>query len=425
MQTKFIWASKHQNSVYGADAMSDLLSQSIRFGDPLLTSIDSSFINSKFHLDDDLIIRNFPPMGASTVDYLDFIEKYVPEDLISQNNFSQLKNLAGNFAGGLTSFFGFESCLDSPEPQTDYLIAISSEKGERDALVNLIKNRNLPEVFHDQSEWKQVSNFALKWADPKSKLYNNVLGLWFEFDMASSSSEFAIPGVFIHTIPIHASSINESLQHRWLINTAIPLLMGKRLSHNVEQQILDCIKMMPSEASIYQVGVMLSRPINGIRLVIKRINLDQIAPYLKSVGWSDNQGRLAPLLEELQHFVNRIVLHITVAEKVDPKIGIECSFYPDIYHQETRWNKFLKYLKKKDLCISDKYSSLLDFPGVQHEKMLNYFDLGHSMPITKMTTNSSSRAVVRFISHIKIIYQPNCPIEAKAYYGVRVLGSSK
>ena len=79
--------------------MNTFLSKQIRFGDPLFTSKDSSFINSKFHVDEDLIIRNFPSTGADAVDYLDFVEKNISEDLISQKNFSQLKNFVKELVG--------------------------------------------------------------------------------------------------------------------------------------------------------------------------------------------------------------------------------------------------------------------------------------------------------------------------------------
>ena len=401
--------------------MNGFLSQSIRFGDPLLTTRDSSFINGKFHLDDDLIIRNFPSTGANTVDYLDFIEKYVPEDLISQNNFSQLKNIAGNFSGDLTSYFGFESRLGSSKAKVDFSFAVSSKRGEREALVNLITKNNLPDTFYMHPEWQQLSNFTLVWMDPNSILHDKVLGVWFEFD-EDSFFETSVPCVFINTIPIKTCSINAISQYNWLTDVAIPLLIGHRLSKKMEEQLFDCIQKMPPRASIFQVGTMLSRSTYGLRLVINRIRSNQIIPYLKSIGWSDESEGLSSFIEELEKYVTRFVLHIHINGKVDPKIGVECSFYSGSGGRKKDWSDFLSYLVEKGLCLPEKQNSLLHFTGVELEDITNDYDLDSFIPSVKLPDDGYSRASVRFISHIKIVYQPGHPLEAKAYLGVREYG---
>ena len=422
MQTRFIWASKHQNSVHEYDTMNGFLSQSIRFGDPLLTTRDSSFINGKFHLDDDLIIRNFPSMGASTVDYLDFIEKYVPEDLISQNNFSQLKDIAENFPSDLTSFLGFESRLIEPEPQADYLFAISSLKGERDALANLIKNGNLPETFLNKSEWQNIGNFAEMWSDSNSVLYDKIIGLWLEFDADNSFCEAPIPSIFLQTASLRINNPEDIEKCRWVTKTAIPTLTGRPVSKKVEKFFINTLKKLPDGASVFQVAAMLSRNSEGIRLVIKRIHPDKIVSYLKSLGWADEDKGLILLLNEIKKYSNCIRLHINISDHVDPKIGLECFISPDKYHKGKGWSDFLDYLVKNELCLPNLKSALLGFPGVEQENSNYDFNLDSYMPSVKLPDRNFSKAIVRYISHVKLSYEPNAPIEAKAYTGVRLFG---
>jgi len=152
---------------------------------------------------------------------------------------------------------------------------------------------------------------------------------------------------------------------------------------------------------------------------------NQIIPYLNSIGWSDDTNGLSTLLDELEKYVTRIVLHISVGEKIDNKIGIECSFYPDLYNQETRWSDFLAFLTEKGLCLSEKKSALLGFPGVEQEDMNNDFDLKTYMTAVKIPDNNFSSALVRYISHVKLSYEPNYPLEAKVYSGVRLFGSEQ
>ena len=127
-------------------------------------------------------------------DYLYSIAPHVPKGLISNYNLLEIKNLAANFSDNLASFLIFESRLNSYDARSDYCFAVSSKNGEREILKNLIKSGNLPEKFLKQSEWKQIGNFAKSWADPKSVLFDNIIGLWFEFDTAITTTE--APAVF-------------------------------------------------------------------------------------------------------------------------------------------------------------------------------------------------------------------------------------
>ena len=340
--------------------------------------------------------------------------------MLSTNNFIEIKNLAEVFSGGIASFFGFESKLTSVNARSDYLFAVSSKKGEREALANLIKNNHLPESFRNQIEWKQIGNFTEYWVNPKSILYDKVLGLWFEFDTSCSLKNASIPGIFIHTIPIKNNS--KLSDYNWITQTAIPMLIGRELSVRVEQKIKECIKKIPSNTSLYQVGTMLSRATEKIRLVFKGIKLNQIIPYLNSIGWSNDNKELLIFLNEIKNYVNRIVLHISIGEQVDPKIGIECSFYTGYSYKEEEWSSFLDYLIDKGICLPEKKSALLNYPGVEQEDTNLDFNLQSYMPSVMIPDNNYTSALVRFISHVKIVYKPNHPLDAKAYYGIRHFG---
>jgi hypothetical protein len=170
-------------------------------------------------------------------------------------------------------------------------------------------------------------------------------------------------------------------------------------------------------------GVMLSRSTSGVRLIITRICPTKIIPYLTALGWSDNNKEVSTLLKELEEQVTRLVLHINITETgIDPKIGLECSFSPDLYHLETRWSAFFDYLVKKKVCLPEKKEALLQFSGVQQENPRYDFNLTSYKAAARLSDNDFSSALVRYISHIKFISKPNSPLEAKAYSGVRLFG---
>jgi hypothetical protein len=355
--------------------------------------------------------------------YLSSVESYIPEELISPQNYTEMKNLATYFTGGITSFFGFESRLNSPDARADYLFAVSSQKGEREALANLIRSGELPEEFTNKPEWQNACKFVLEWVNPDSILYNNVLGLWFEFDMIENSSETPVPCIFLHTTPLRIDTPEEMKKLTWLTDTALPLLTGHHVSEKIEQQLLQAVQQLPEGAVLMDAGVMLSRSISGVRLIIARICPTNIIPYLTALGWSDENKEVSTLLKELEQQVTRLVLHINITETgVDSKIGIECSFAPDMYNLEIRWSSFFEYLVKKKVCLPEKKEALLQFSGVEQEDPSYDFNLTSYKAAARLSDSDFSSALVRYISHIKLIYKANSSLEAKAYSGVRLFG---
>lgn len=365
----------------------------------------------------------FSSQSLQPVDYLLSVEPYVAKELISRRNYAEIKQLADHFMGGITSFFGFESRLNSPAAHSDYLFAVSARRGEREALASLFQNGSLPETFLQQPEWQQVRKLALEWADPHSILYNNVLGLWFEFDTTESSPETPVPCMFIAAVPLSMNTPEDRQKCMWLTQTALPLLTGQTLSEKLEQRVFQAIQQLPEGASLMNVGAMIARSTNGVRLIITRIQPTQVLSYLSSIGWTDKNEDLPQLLEELTQQVSRIVLHINITEDgVDEKIGIECSFSHDQYNLETRWTNFFDYLVKKGVCLPEKRAALLQFPGVEQEDTSYDFNLDSYQIAAKIPETNYSSALVRYISHIKLVYKPNQPLEAKAYPGVRLFG---
>ena len=77
---------------------------------------------------------------------------------------------------------------------------------------------------------------------------------------------------------------------------------------------------------------------------------------------------------------------------------------------------------ENELCLPNLRSALLDFPGVEQENPDRDFSFNSYVPSAKLPDNNFSKAIVRYISHVKLSYKPNTPIEAKAYTGVRLFG---
>lgn len=383
----------------------------------------SEFQNHNRFIVETVQLRKSSLKGLNAEQYLSCIEPNVPGELISPKNFEAIRKFASHFCGNITNFFGFETKLDSSQGLADYLFAVSSRKGEREALVEMLKDESITAALMDRGEWQHIRNFVTEWANPDSPLYNRVLGFWFEFDKVEVSSEIPIPCVFIQTPFLRIDKPEDMEEFTWLTTSALPLLTGCCVSEKIERWMIQILQKLPKGCGLMDVGVMLSRAGTGVRFCIVRISPKQIIPYLTSLGWSDKDDKLSILLEELEEQVTRFVLHINITEEgVDHKIGIECSYSPDQYHLEKRWGSFLDYLIKKGVCLPERMQALLSFSGVEYEDSSKEFDLNTYQVSAKIQGNIFSGALVRFISHVKLVYKPDCPIQAKAYSGVRLFG---
>ena len=356
----------------------------------------------------------------SPLEYLNTTSHNIPDNIISSENLSQIRKLAGLFSKGTTSFFGFETRLGSTDASSDYLFAVSSKNMERDALMRFLKYE-IPDDLKNKSEWRNLFNFTMKWSDSESDIYKNVLGLWLEFDTAKLSENYEIPNVFLQIRKTRIDTYEDEQKFKWVILQALPLLTGESLPKKIEENLINALKKLPKETSLIHVGTMLSRKAYGVRIVINRIKPEQIIPYLKSIGYNSETSELNQTINEISKYSSRLILHINIGEKIDSKVGIECSFAEDKYHLQNEWKNLFDYLEKKGLCIREKREALLDFPGVAQEND-DEFNFETYMVAPKIDHNNYSSALVRYLSHIKIVYKPNEGFEAKAYPGVRLFG---
>lgn len=364
--------------------------------DSLLTSQDQQ--HQKFTITDNILKRNkelresLPP-----TDYFNMIDPYVSKLLVSPKNFSDVLVVANRFPDGLTDFLGFECHLNGGEPHADWALAISGKGKARHLLVDFLNNGHLPKHKQDKPEWKQIRDFVEVWADPQSILHKKILGAWLEFDMPQTPTSVPIPSVFFNPAQINGSTASDSFQHSWFTKIALPSLMGHPLPKMVERNVQKCIQKLQDGTSLFIVGVMLSRETSDVRMSVRFRDSYQIVPYLKSIGWLYDIEPFLSLITDLAKMgANRLILDYDVGRQIGCKIAVECSFSPNKYHEETHWKEFLHYLVEKKLITSEKCDALLQFPGQEQN---GFF--------------------VRYITHVKIVYEPGHPLKVKAYLAIR------
>jgi len=349
-------------------------------------------------------------------------EPYLSKKLVSSKNFSDIQLISQIFPSFLTSFLGFECHLGDKKPRADWAFAISGVGPDRQVFTQLLSDGNFPEVLLKTPEWRRISNFAKEWADNNSNLNDKIQCFWLEFDMPDEQNGVPIPSVFFGPTKKHTYSKGKNISDfKWLTETAIPLLKGQEVPKEVKQKINESLSKMPEETSLFQIGTMLSRENQMVRLHINKIKPEQIIPYLKQIGYEEKDDGLEILIDEIKDKADRFVLSFDVKENgIGPRIGIELSYSSDLFQEEKRWDNLLDYLVEKGICLEEKREALLNYTGAEENHDFSGAVLKPVSTSADYLDKINKSTMVRYINHVKIVYNPNKKLEAKAYPAVRL-----
>lgn len=325
-------------------------------------------------------------MHSSLTDSFDVLLPNMVPKLVIPDAILGLKTLANNLAPILRG--GFECRLSANSTQVDLQQCIVQDDTD---------------ILREQhSEWLPLQDFLAEW---RSSL-KSIPEIWLEFDINNSS--LPIPAIFVglpqevspalETYKIAAQSLN-LLQSDW-----------NEWQHNLYR----CFAACPNGVFVSHIGVMLSRNAPALRVNVKRLQADTLIPYLQQLGWQGETKELKALVKHLGALVDRITVCLDVGSKIYPQIGLECIFLKQP-PQESRWAIFLDYLIELGLCEPEKREVLLNWPGQSNP--INSQAAWPEQLIAASLLQPRERFTVfdRRLSHIKIVWQPQGRLEAKAY----------
>jgi hypothetical protein len=126
------------------------------------------------------------------------------------------------------------------------------------------------------------------------------------------------------------------------------------------------------------------------------------------------------MIDDLKDMVDRFVLSFDILDDgIGQKLGLELSFIGDDYLNKKKWENLLNYLEEKKLCLPEKKEALLHYTS----NNLDDYSGGILKPIYSATTYQNDIAqsdIIRYINHIKLVYQPGTITRAKAYPAIRL-----
>ncbi|NJP08694.1 MAG: hypothetical protein HC866_03785 [Leptolyngbyaceae cyanobacterium RU_5_1] len=251
-----------------------------------------------------------------------------------------------------------------------------------------------------------LHDFYQHWASPNSSLHQEIENVGLEFDVNEQLPQVPIPCIFLKFNPETVLDAEGLMQ--------MVKLLKHSISPQLESNLRRCANSLPAGATISHLGAMLSRSVNAIRVNVKGISPEQLSDYLMQIGWSDRTNTFSTLTSTLSEFVDSILLSFDVSDTVLPRIGLEC-FLNNQPYDEPRWQLFLDYLVAAGLCTPAKKNAFLAWPGLSQKSSVPDMWPGNISFGDRFLGSRAFSIFWRRVSHIKLVYQPGIPLEAKGY----------
>jgi hypothetical protein len=222
--------------------------------------------------------------------------------------------------------------------------------------------------------------------------------LWLEYDLDGTLSAAARP-----PLPSAAAGLAPGAPDA-LTSGLFAALAGHPTPAARRARLRRCLEQLPAGARLLYVFAMSSRPGRPSRIEIGGLAFDQLRSYLGRVAGSEAASRSTGL-EELCRGAEPHHLAIDVSDEVAPRFGIDCSFRR-LPHRDERWRGLLDGLVAAGLCHPGEREALLAWTGYDTFRT-GFADWPASADL--------SCAVVRALSHVKLVSTAGRPPEAKVY----------
>ncbi len=206
-----------------------------------------------------------------------------------------------------------------------------------------------------------------------------------------------------------------------VVPQALRVLSGG-MAPQILEKVSECQRVLPPFGDVFQVGLMLSRgPVEAVRLCIWLRSPQKLLPFLQRVGWRGDEDLARAALTPLHRMVDAVALNVDVGVTVHDKLGFECYFHKNRQPaREPRWKAFLDSLVREGLCTTRKRDALLAYPGHVEEGAAAPWP-GALSRVSALLGPCHVSAFARTLHHVKVVYEPGRPLEAKAYLAVNHL----
>ena len=324
---------------------------------------------------------------------------YKIDAMLSPSARAMLEAVAARLPSGLSKYFGLECRLGEAEPTADFLLCVDAP-GERSALAGLAPARG----DNEAEVWRRVRAFATDWPEPAELL-------WLEFDSASTAA--FVPSVFFG-----AQELRRGSDWSW-IPAALATLRGEPPPAGMIELFGRCIDALPDDARVFQIGTMLSRPEPFLRVCTRDMAADAIPSYLQRLGWTGAAGALADFLPLCAPLVDDLRADLDLTDRLGARLGLECKVTLKEPGDAERLMRWIALLERLGLCLPAKAGGLRAWSGLVHQRLGRDRWPADQSAAAALAGEGTASLMQRTISHVKIVFEPDGSLQAKAYLAVR------
>ncbi|GAB3158664.1 hypothetical protein [Amycolatopsis sp. NPDC004378] len=301
-----------------------------------------------------------------------------------------------------------ECHLGAEGPRADFLIRIL--RSEAGALTAADRGTTAAAP----KTWARLRDFGRRWAAPGSPLAAFAQS-WLEFDLPRphTGSALPAPSFFADVDPAVAGTVDPAAA----AGAALAVLRQGSVAPAVLTTIATCVGELPAAARWLSLGVMSGRPGDAVRVCVADLRADEVPAYLDRIGWTGSAAQLRAIRRGLDGFTPLATLALDVGTSVRPRLGIEYNLEArrSLHDSAARWRPFLDRLVEDGLCARHKRDPLLACIGFDHERVdEESWPAGLRAASDRHGPNVLS-VLVRKLVHIKVVFEPGRPVEAKAY----------
>ena len=354
--------------------------------------------------------------------YLEFVAPHLPPELIGAAALAVIRRAAAHLPGPLAfGTYGFEVPLGRPEPEADFLVSLSRELGGPALLAASGPVSGWDPALLTDAGWRGVHAFGAAWAAPDGGPLTAVDDVWLEFDVRGRLEGLPAPSLFFDPRRDEGrqggSPPAAVLAAR--IAAAYRFSAGRSLRPGVVACLDRVLAVEPVRRRLFQVGFMLARGADGVRLVSGAPSAQELLESLHACGWSGDPAAARDLAATAFSLADTVSVHLDVGEAVGPVLGLEVMFEarrePD---REPRWAALLDALVADGLCTPEKRAGLLAYAGYETSA-------ASGLPFPpSLAAAAAERAPgevsmwVRKLFHVKLVSGPDRALEAKGYLSV-------
>lgn len=304
--------------------------------------------------------------------------------LVPAHTLTRLALLTGHLPQALTAFWGFELPMNMAESSSDFLICLH----QADVCHQVFQREPGLQAIIPEPLYSRLQALIRQWTDPADPTGQLISNIWLEYDYDRMQAGQFHPSFFygpkgnVHSLAVLMTSQQIMTQ-----------LAPDGLPDGTYRMLARCMTMLAVRGGVSQIGRMLARAENSLRIFIQQIPTQGILPYLHRIAYPHaDHPVLVAQLDCCYQFASTVDLDIDITSQVGGQLGLECYFATT---EQALF--FLVNLVNQGLCRADKYQLL-------HNHM-------------QQLSDTADEQWVPFFSHVKLGFHPEKGFNSKVYLG--------